>query len=235
MIGLDQAAGGDDARLAELLRLFWFHEYLHDWQTLTKYSAEDVGSFANCLERIDYIADLYAILHQLDYTMRAQRARVTDEPAQLAFLADQIDLAIRSFWVFNPKPPQTRWQERRLRRYLNWFWRRVQVLRARDLPEKGMRSALATLRRQPTIELAGLPYRLAGARIEVMLDRRRVGEPLLIGIVLETEKFQRLGSACNMSLEALVDAFINHDHNEVQLFFNSLFENLPRAEVFAGS
>jgi hypothetical protein len=236
LLGLDRAAQGDDARLSELLRLFFFHEYLHDWQSLTKYSAEDVGSFANCLERIDYIADLYAILHQLDYTMRTDRARVADEAKQLSFIADQIGLALQSFWAFDPRPPQARWQERRLRRYLNWFWRRVQVLRARDLDKEQLATALRTLGRQPTIELAGLEYRLGPGRIFVALDRMRVGEHLEIGLVLEDQRFWRAGSAGNMSLEALVAAFIQHDHEAIQLFFNSLFENVSATGgVFAAA
>jgi hypothetical protein len=32
--------------------------------------AAEVGKFANCLERLDYGADLYALLHQVDFLAR---------------------------------------------------------------------------------------------------------------------------------------------------------------------
>jgi fumarate hydratase, class II len=48
----------DEALLTRLVRLFVFHESLHNHHALTKYTAAAVGRFANCLERIDYMADL---------------------------------------------------------------------------------------------------------------------------------------------------------------------------------
>lgn len=59
LIGLSEACQ-DDRELTQLIRLFLFHEYLHSHHSLTKYNAEGVGRFANVLERLDYMADLYA-------------------------------------------------------------------------------------------------------------------------------------------------------------------------------
>ena len=110
LVSFDTATGGDDQKLEQLARLFFYHEYLHDWQNLTKDTAEDVGSFANCLERIDYMADAYAIFHQLDHAIRTDRARLKDDVAQISFIREQIELAIRSFWAFDPLG-EPLWQE----------------------------------------------------------------------------------------------------------------------------
>jgi hypothetical protein len=220
LLQLSRAAGGSEERLAELIRLFLFHEYLHDNQVLTKYTAEDVGSFANCLERVDYYADTYAILHQLDLAIRNDPGRLPDDRRRIEFIADQIDLALRSFWAFERLAPTFVWQERRLRRYLNWFWRGVQVRRANSLE-----TALRVMSRQPAIELAGLQYRTERGRVLVALNEIRKGRHLEIGIVLEDGRFWRTGSVGNLSLEALTIAFAEHNHEQIATFFNSLFEN----------
>jgi hypothetical protein len=221
LLAFHRAVEGDEQGLRRLIRLFLFHEYLHDHQVLTKYSATGVGSFANCLERIDYLADIYAVLHQLDYTSRHERGAVSSDDAQRAFLADQIELAIRSFWAFEPTLPSTRWQERRLRRYLNWYWRRVQVSRADSLDQ-----ALAVLSRQPSIELAGLAYSAGRGRVFVHLDRPRFGEELGIGLVSEDDRLLRYGTAGDLSIERLAQAFARGEHDQIQRFFNSLFETV---------
>lgn len=231
LLGFFRAVDGDEGRLRQLARLFFLHEYLHDYQVLTKYTAEDVGSFANCLERIDYLADLYALTHQLDFSMRQDRRKLADETSQKDFIADQIDLAIHSFWAFEPAAPNVRWQERRLRRYLNWFWRQVQVRRAGDLM-----TAFLALSRQPAIEVAGLTHSVGRGRVFVLLDRPRLDEDLEIGLVLEDDRFQRYGTAGDLSIERMLEAFTNAEHDQIQRFFNSLFETvnatggaLPRA------
>ena len=207
--------------MRELVRLFLFHEYLHDWQDLTKYTAEDVGSFANCLERIDYLADGYALLHQLDYALRNQPEKVGTERARTDYLRDQVDLMLQSFWAFEPPPPHYEWQERRLRRYLNWFWRRVQF---RDVPT--FISALLTLRRQPAMEVAGLQYRTGRGRIFVVLNEVRTGDVLEVGLVLEDGRFFRRGSSTDLNIAEAMEAFARHDHDELVRFFNSLFEHV---------
>ena len=74
LVSLSQASEDDD-ELKQLIRLFLFHEYLHTHHSLTKYTAEGVGRFANCLERLDYEADLYALLHQIDWAATYEDVR----------------------------------------------------------------------------------------------------------------------------------------------------------------
>lgn len=218
LLAFYEAAERNDAALRTLARLFFYHEYLHDWQDLTKYTAEDVGSFPNCLEAIDYMADSYAFLHQLDRAMRVE-GLVAAEAQH--FLVDQIGLAIASFWAFEPATPNMEWQERRIRRYLNWYWRRVQLRSAPDL-----RVALRTLSRRPAIEVAGFKYRTGGGRHLVIVNEPRPGDTPEVGIVLEDGRFHRLGSTTDLGIEALMRAFGEGDRAAIDRFFNSLFEHL---------
>lgn len=221
VLGLFRASGEDRVRMRELVRLFFYHEYLHDWQVLTKYTAENVGGFANCLERIDYMADTYAILHQLDYVIRHDRARVATAEQRQRLLVDQIRLAIKSFWAFEPTPPAYEWQERRLRRYLNWYWRRVQL---REAPS--LEVAVRILLRQPSIEIAGLRYSSRGGRHYVRLNEVQPGMILEVGLVLEDGRFFRRGSTADLSNEEAMLAFANQETAEIDRYFNSLFEHV---------
>jgi hypothetical protein len=226
VLALAEAAGQDERRLQALARLFFYHEYLHDWQDLTKYTAEDVGSFANCLEAIDYIADSFAFLHQLDRAVRVEGLRESDAQQ---FLVDQITLAIASFWAFEPQPPNFEWQERRLRRYFNWYWRRVQLREAPNLA-----TAIRTLSRRPSIEIAGFKYRTGGGRHFVLVNEPRSGDVPELGVVLEDGRFHRLGSTTDLSIEAVMRAFGDADRPGIDRFFNSLFEHLrATGTVFA--
>jgi hypothetical protein len=226
VLALAEAAGHDEIQLRALARLFFYHEYLHDWQDLTKYTAEDVGSFANCLEAIDYIADSYAFLHQLDLAIRVEGLREADARR---FLVDQITLAIASFWAFEPEAPNIEWQERRLRRYLNWYWRRVQLREAPDLT-----TAIRTLSRRPSIEIAGFKYRTGGGRHFVLVEEPRPGDVPELGVVLEDGRFHRLGSTTDLNIEAVMRAFGQADREAIDRFFNSLFEHLrATGAVFA--
>lgn len=220
LVALHRAAGGDHAVLKRLIHLFLFHEYLHDHNVLTKYTAAEVGAFPNCLEHIDYAADLYALLHQLAWARANERQLVPTDEACQAYLADLIDLAIRSFWAFEPPPPVDEWQTRRLRRYLNWYWRHVQVKRAKTLD-----IAIHTLRQQPAIELAGISMRVLGRRVLANLMKQIPGEHLSLGVVLENEQLARITSSPVFNFDELLRAFREANHEEIKGFFNAVYED----------
>jgi hypothetical protein len=132
---------------------------------------------------------------------------------------EQIGLAIASFWAFEPEPPEYEWQERRLRRYLNWYWRRVQMRDAGDLA-----AALRTLTRQPHIEVAGLQYTTGRGRHFVILNKTRPGDILEIGLVTEKGEFWRTGSMTALNIELAMRAFGERNLEEIDAFFSSLYE-----------
>jgi hypothetical protein len=217
LLGLYAAAENDDERLRELIRLFLFHEYLHRYHSITKHTAGEIGKFANCLEYLDYAADSYAILHQLDLARRYDGGLLDDQPARL-FLAAQVELAINSFWAFDASTG-SEWQIRRIRRYLNWYWRLIQIENAPDLE-----TALRVFRRQPAIEIGGLYQVARGRRVIALLERVDPSTQLEIGLVLENDRFHRVADSTNTNLRELLRAFTKGDHEAIRGFFRSVYD-----------
>jgi hypothetical protein len=219
LVGL-QTAAGDDATLKRLIQLFLFHEYLHEHHSLTKYTATDVGSYPNCLEHVDYTADLYALLHQLGWARIYDRERVATAEQQRVYLVEQVDLILRSFWAFDGPFPMREWQVRRLRRYLNWYWRLTQIKRAPDLD-----TALRVLGRAPAIELAGVRQRVRERRHFADLTKPAPGDQLTLALVLEDERLLRVANSVVTNLDELLRAFRDGDHASIVQFFNSVYED----------
>lgn len=219
IIGFREAVGTNEAELRDAIRLFFFHEFCHEFHGLTKLTADEVGKFSNCLEYIDYTADTFALLHQLDWMRAAHPGRVDSEDKRRALLADQIDIILRSFWAFDPHPPILEWQIRRLRRYMNWYWRSVQIRRSRTLTQ-----VLRLLRRQPHVELAGLHQFARGRRTLVRLDRFDGSTQLELALVLEDDRLFRVQENPNASLNGLLEAFTLGKHTDIRTFFATVFE-----------
>lgn len=218
-----EAAGRDRDRLRVFARLFFWHEYVHEWQGLTSSTSIEIGRLANCLERIDYMADAYAILHQMDFLLHDQRSIEGDERRCRDLLLDQVQVALRSFWTFEDASPILELQERRLRRYLNWYWRRVQLRESPDL-----RTALKLLARPPCIEISGLRRRVSSERVFVVLHEPGGFERLHIGVVLEDGRLERRGSSADASIEELLRAFSLHDQSTIERFFNAIFDHVKQ-------
>lgn len=219
LIGFSNAVEGDDHELRRLIRLFLFHEYLHDFHSLTKYRAQGVGTFPNCLEYIDYTADTYALLHQLDFQRLRDRKEVESDELQRKFLVTQLELIIASFWAFERRTPVKEWQVRRLRRYLNWYWRLAQLESADSIM-----SAVRILARPPHVELAGLHQFARDRRLYCRLDKLDTTTGLELALVLENCKLLRVTDSTTSNLTQLLVAFQNRDHGAILRFFRGVYE-----------
>ena len=214
----------DEALFERLVRLFLFHESLHEHHVLTKYTALGVGRFPNVLERLDYMADLYASLHELDYTARNVKTLATPD-ALHSELKQVLDDVLHSHWAFvEADEAATRWQVRHIRRFLNWYWRWVQVVRAPSLAV-----ALRVLAEPPAIEIAGLEQQVGGRRLYARLDRLDPTTEFSLGLVLENAHFLELPNSANVNLHELVQAFARRDHEEIKSFFQTVFEKADQA------
>lgn len=216
LIGLDKACK-DEEELEQLIRLFFFHEYVHGHHSLNKFTVRDIGRFENCLEELDYMADLYALIHQLDYVK--MNAVNTVKNREHIFLAEQLDLILRSTWAFIPGKVVPRLQVRSVRRLLNWYWRHIQVERTESL-----NIALQTLAKAPAIELVGPKIAISPGRIFMLMDEIESQVELALGVVLENAKFYRREDAVNTNLKKLIEAFYNRDHEAIKLFFEAIYE-----------
>jgi hypothetical protein len=221
LLGLSRSVDGNEQQLKALIRLFMFHEYLHDYHSITKHTAQEVGKFANCLEYLDYTADTYAMLHQLDLERFYDSSLLDDPTRARQFLRDQIELAIKSFWAFD-EAAQSEWQVRRIRRYLNWYWRLVQIESAPDL-----KTTMFLFRRQPHLEIGGLFQIVRGRRVIALLDRLDDSTYLELGLVLEDDRLHRVANSPNANLPELLRAFMTAQHGAIKEFFRSVFDGAP--------
>jgi hypothetical protein len=204
----------DDVQLRRAFRLFLFHEYVHDYQTLTATTAKEVGKFGSVLEHIDYVADSYALLHELAYQQEEALS-----PGQLKGALDElIEVMLCALWAFAPTAGSSRWDVRQLRRFMNWYWRQVQVRRAPGLAE-----ALQLLSSVPRVEIGGLAQFARGRRVLVALDRTDPSTHLELGLLLEDDRLFRQGETANTSIRELLAAFQGGRHKEIQTFFSSVF------------
>lgn len=221
MVIMSRATAGNSEKMRRLARAFFWHEYAHTFQNLTHHTAAGVGGFPNCLERIDYVADLYGVLHQADYVLRNQSAPT--EKDVIAVLAQCITEAIDSFWTFEPVPPTRWWQQRRLRRYLNWYWRREQIRRAATLKQ-----AMSLLSEPPVIEVSGLP--IATDRRRILLDFSKIDrcDQLEVGLVSESNKLVRCPNSVTLSVVEMLKAFADQDCDKIDEFFAALYDHATR-------
>lgn len=216
LVGLHKAARGE-AELKQLISLFLFHEYLHLFHSLSKRTAEEVGKFSNCLEHIDYTADAYALIHQLDF-YRTKLPDLLDEKGAIRFLFEQTDLVLRSFWAFDEETG-SEWQVRRIRRYLNWYWRLAQLQRATRI---GV--AMSLFAAKPYVELCGMQQVSRGRRTFAKLDKLDRATHLEMAIVMENEKLYRITEGPNTRLYDLLCQFLHGGHEEIKSIFNAVFD-----------
>ena len=223
VIGMYRAAGQQDDRLLPLLRLFFFHEYVHTYHSLTKYTAANVGKFANALERLDYTADTFAIFNELDFRHYAAVGDGEQPLSPIDELSGQVDQVLRSFWAFDGTGPHDQMQLRRLRRYLNWYWRLTQLRRAPTTL-----AAVSLFRQSPAVELSGLRLSTDGERRVYAHFQRARAQRLELAIVLENEILLRITDADATSMEELVDAFRRADHERILAWFRPVYEIASR-------
>jgi hypothetical protein len=221
LISLADAGGENRETTESIVRLFFFHEYVHAYHSLTKYTAANVGKFPNALERLDYTADTYAIVHELTYRMSGgpnEQQRVV-----LGALRDQVDRVLRSFWAFEGRVPHRELQTRRLRRYLNWYWRLAQLERADSLGD-----SLLLFTRSPAVELAGLRLRTDGERRVFSRFLQSPGQRLEMAVLTEDERLVRINDSDASPMHDLLTAFTNGDHVALKQWFRPVFELVAR-------
>lgn len=219
LLAMGADIGVDDERVRRIARAFFWHEYLHEYQLLTEHTASGIGAFANCLERIDYIADAYGTLHQVDYLLRTSRSIAPTEEDLRGYLVASITEAIDAFWTFEPRPPAAMWQARRLRRYLNWYWRRQQINHSDNSV-----TAISLLCRPPVIEVVGPTISTDSQR--VILDLRRIhADRLELAVIDESNRLRRFANSPTLSVAGLLDAFWQHDRMGIDCFFESLIDH----------
>lgn len=149
-------------------RLFFLHEGLHEEiQGVTEATSASVGRFPRVLEDLDYQADAWALLHELQAgPALGERSNEADASTRMRKL---IWIATETFWAFDAGDSAlAEIQVRRMNRYLLWYWQSVRMERLST-----EREVIDLLAVKPVLELAGLPTFLRGGRPAYRLDLQR--------------------------------------------------------------
>ncbi|HEX2881639.1 MAG TPA: SAVED domain-containing protein, partial [Polyangiaceae bacterium] len=128
-------------------RLLLLHEALHHGkQGLDGTSARQIRLAPKVLEEIDYLADVWALVHE--YAFSGLLAK--DWQEQRAELLAILETAIQTMWAFDVGRDVGVLEVRRVNRYLVWYANLVRLENARSLNQ-----AIDVLAMKPVIELVG--------------------------------------------------------------------------------
>jgi hypothetical protein len=193
------AARLDAPRLEQAGRLFLLHEAIHmARQGLTTASAERVGRLPRVLEEADYLADVWALLHEY---ARAVRAGETDAVHAAEFFRSLLGCMTATFWAFDAADlPLQSIQVRRLNRYLIWYWHRLALEHADTLLD-----VLQVLATKPVLEISGPRVRVARNRVMFELDPAYF-DSVEFGALVEGYRVVRMGSRPGAQVSALLEA-----------------------------
>src|SRR5579863_3733666 len=140
--------GRDKKAIHRALRMFVFHESLHLHQALTNHTALNIGRFPRVLEEADYLADVWAIIHEYSYSKMFYSQDTKNEKE---FFKLMLDLATKTMWAFDDLDPNTEeMQIRRVNRYLIWYWNYLQI---EDRACHNLEQIMAILANKPLVEI----------------------------------------------------------------------------------
>lgn len=192
-----------DEDLRRAGRLFLLHEGVHEVaQGVTSATSARIGRFPKLLEEVDYLADVWAMIH--DYAIERDTPGKT--PDVRLHLLKCVDAALGSFWGFDDQGTELEEvQIRRLHRYLIWTWQKLRLERAKSTEDEVMR----ILFERPMIELAGPRIATHRERIFFDLNPRHVESPEIM--VLDGNRVRRYGNAPSTPVASILDGFRRRD------------------------
>lgn len=191
----------DKPKVLKALRLFVFHEAIHIHQKLTSYTAENVGRFPRVLEEADYIADVWAMVHEYAFSKLYYASETND---LIAFFKGLIDVATKTMWAFDDLDPNVdEMQIRRVNRYLIWYWIFLQV---DDKKCKTVDDVINIFAIKPVLEIRGLDIRAQSQRTIFRLTNYKT-EDLEIGYFDRNARILRASNSGGIQLPELIKGF----------------------------
>ncbi len=202
-----------DEEITKALRLFFFHEVLHDVEhDLGNGKAENIESFPKVLEIADYQADVYALLNEYGYN-KYFYGNITEKNT---FFLEAIKMILETAWGQLEEQAQLEHiQVRHLNRFLIWHWQYIRIQQAENTTD----DILKILEEKPYIELAGLRSFEKNGRFYFHLDERQ--ENYLEMAIFYKNQVIRQASASNFKIENLIEGIKSKDSERV-------FEELSR-------
>jgi len=209
----------DKAKILRALRLFIFHEALHIHQVLTNYTAFNIGRFPRVLEEADYIADVWAMIHEYSYS----KMHYSEANNEKEFFKEMIDVASKTMWAFDDLDPNTEeMQIRRVNRYLIWFWNYLQI---EDRNCQNLEQIISFLANKPLLEIRGLDIRAQSQRTIFRLTGFKT-EELEIGYLDASGKIRRTSNAAGFRLDEVVRGFRERNEEKILSQLKSWYHQL---------
>lgn len=210
----------DKSKILRALRLFVFHEALHIHQNLTNYTARNIGRFPRVLEEADYVADVWAMIHEFAYSQTHHNQETKQEKV---FFRQMIDVATKTMWAFDDLDPNNEeMQVRRVNRYLIWYWNYIQI---DDRSCEKLQDIVNILANKPIIEIRGLDIRAQSQRTIFRLTSYKLDE-LEIGYFQLGGKILRASNAGGFQLNEIVKGFRERNGNKISGQLKSWFHQI---------
>lgn len=210
----------DKAQILRALRMFIFHETLHINQGLTNYTALNIGRFPRVLEEADYIADVWAMIHEYSYSKLHYSQDAKNEKE---FFKGIIDIASKTMWAFDDLDANNEeMQIRRVNRYLIWYWNYLQI---EDRNCKNLENIIAILANKPLLEIRGLDIRAQAQRTIYRLTGFKI-EELEIGYLDISGRIRRASNAGGFQLNEVVKGFRERNGEKILSQLKSWFHQI---------
>lgn len=200
----------DEGKVMRALRLFIFHEAMHIKQSLTNYTAGNIGRFPRVLEEADYMADVWAMLHEYSYSKMYHAEDLTKDKE---FFKEIIEIATMTMWAFDDLDANTEeMQIRRVNRYLIWYWNYLQI-EAREC--QTIDDVVKILAVKPIIEIRGLDIRAQAQRTIFKLTNFKVQDLELGYLNNLTGKIDRTSNSAGMQIDEIVRGFRERNSDKI--------------------
>ncbi len=191
----------ENGAVLRALRLFVFHESIHIFQKLTNYTAQNVGRFPRVLEEADYIADVWAMIHEFYYSKTYNSSETINVKE---FFMSMIDIALNTMLAFDDLDSNSEeMQMRRVNRYLIWYWNYLQI---EDRSCDSLSDIINILANKPIIEIRGLDIRAQSQRTIFKLTNYAVAD-LELAYIDPTGRILRASNAGGLNIDEIVKGF----------------------------
>ena len=192
------------------------HEALHHGsQGLTEATAQLIRHAPKVLEEVDYLADIWAMLHEFVFS----RLLSADWNTQRLGLLQIIETAVGTMWAFDTDRELGVLEVRRVNRYLIWYAQLGRLERVSTIAD-----ALSVLATKPVIEIVGPDTVLRDGRL-VMLLERAFPRPAELCFLDRHGRLRRIGDTNAISVTALARALGSHDGNGVRTLARGLLRD----------
>lgn len=206
VFNISRRLGNNKGKILRALRLFIFHETLHIYQSLTNYTAEGIGRFPRILEEADYVADVWAMLHEFSFS---KMYYASDASSPKEFFKEMIETAIETMWAFDDLDPNySEMQIRRVNRYLIWYWNYLQI---EDRNCQTLQDIVNILSNKPLLEIKGLDIRGQSQRTIYRLTNPKPDMLELGYLDQQNGKIYRLSNSGGLRIDEMINGFKERD------------------------